>query len=139
MIVADADEARDRARATRPRDARAARQFDLPVPVDAPLPPRRRFPWGAVFWSALGGLVTLGIGLATTRLIEDLYARADWLGWFGAGARRARGCSRSSSSAAREIVGALPPRLDRAAPRSRAERGARRATIATRRARSCAS
>ena len=36
-----------------------------------------------MFWSALGGLVTLGIGLATTRLIEDLYARAAWLGTLG--------------------------------------------------------
>ena len=34
-----------------------------------------------LFWSALGGLVTLGIGLAITRLIEDLYARAAWLGY----------------------------------------------------------
>jgi putative membrane protein len=55
-------------------------QFDLPVPVTAPLPPRKRFPWGTVFWSALGGLVALGAGLATTRLIEDLHARAEWLG-----------------------------------------------------------
>src|SRR4051812_46191159 len=59
-------------------------QFELPVPVTAALPPRRRFPWGAVFWSALGGLVALGAGLATTRLIEDLYARAQWLGTLGA-------------------------------------------------------
>ena len=58
--------------------------FDSPVPVAPPLPPRRRFRWGAVFWSALGGLVTLGLGLATTRLIEDLYARAQWLGTVGA-------------------------------------------------------
>ena len=58
--------------------------FDPPVPVAPPLPPRRRFRWGTVFWSALGGLVTLGLGLATTRLIEDLYARAQWLGTVGA-------------------------------------------------------
>jgi putative membrane protein len=58
--------------------------FDLPVPLAPPLPPRRRFRWGTVFWSALGGLVTLGLGLATTRLIEDLYARAQWLGTVGA-------------------------------------------------------
>ena len=58
--------------------------FDLPVPVAPTLAPRRRFRWGAVFWSALGGLVTLGLGLATTRLIEDLYARAQWLGTVGA-------------------------------------------------------
>src|SRR5215212_2274470 len=58
--------------------------FDLPVPVPGPLPPKRRFRWGTVFWTALGGLVALGAGLATTALIEDLYARATWLGTFGA-------------------------------------------------------
>jgi putative membrane protein len=58
--------------------------FDLPVPVAPPLPAKRRFPWGSVFWSALGGLVVLGAGLATTALIEDLYARATWLGTLGA-------------------------------------------------------
>jgi putative membrane protein len=59
--------------------------FDLPVPVETPvLPPRKRFPWGTVFWSALGGLVVLGVGLAVTALIEDLYARAAWLGTLGA-------------------------------------------------------
>lgn len=75
-------------------DARAARgtvrvvpepeHFDLPVPVAPALPVRRKFRWGTVFWSALGGLVALGTGLATTRLIEDLYARAQWLGTVGA-------------------------------------------------------
>ncbi|TMJ05729.1 MAG: TIGR01620 family protein [Alphaproteobacteria bacterium] len=74
-------------------DARAAKgtvrvvpqpeDFDLPVPIAPPLPVKRRFPWGAVFWSALAGLVTLGTGLATTALIEDLYTRATWLGGLG--------------------------------------------------------
>ncbi|MEJ0077576.1 MAG: TIGR01620 family protein [Alphaproteobacteria bacterium] len=59
-------------------------EFDLPAIVEAMPSPKRRFPWGAVFWSALGGLVVLGAGLATTALIEDLYARANWLGTFGA-------------------------------------------------------
>ena len=58
--------------------------FDLPVPVEPPLPRAARFPWGTVFWSALGGLVALGTGLATTALIEELYTRATWLGTFGA-------------------------------------------------------
>jgi putative membrane protein len=58
--------------------------FDLPVPI-APAPPaRRRLSWGALFWTGLGGLVMLGLGLATVRLIEDLYARAEWLGTLGA-------------------------------------------------------
>jgi putative membrane protein len=66
------------------RVLREPEDFNLPVPVPAPLPPKRRFRWGTVFWSALGGLVTLGAGLATTALIEDLYERATWLGTFGA-------------------------------------------------------
>jgi putative membrane protein len=80
--------------ATPDEDARAVRgvvrvtpepeSFDLPVPVEPPaLPPRKRFPWGSVFWTALGGLVALGAGLAVTALIEDLYARASWLGTLG--------------------------------------------------------
>ncbi len=74
-------------------DARAAKgtvrvlpepeNYDLPVPVAPPLPVRRRFSWGMLFWSALGGLVALGIGLATVSLIEELYARAEWLGGLG--------------------------------------------------------
>jgi len=56
----------------------------LPVLVEAPLVPvQRGFRWGAVFWSALGGLVTLGLGLAVTRLIEDLFARSESLGYIG--------------------------------------------------------
>jgi putative membrane protein len=58
--------------------------FDLPVPVAPALPARRKLPWGTLFWSALGGLVVLGLGLATARLIEDLYARTEWLGTLGA-------------------------------------------------------
>jgi putative membrane protein len=58
--------------------------FDLPATVVPAPSPKRGFPWGTVFWSALGGLVALGAGLATTALIEDLFARATWLGTFGA-------------------------------------------------------
>jgi putative membrane protein len=58
--------------------------FDLPAAVMPASTPKRRFPWATVFWSALGGLVALGAGLAVTALIEDLYARATWLGTFGA-------------------------------------------------------
>ena len=56
--------------------------FDVPVRVATPAP-RKRFRWGTGFWSALGGLVALGTGLATTALIEELYARATWLGQLG--------------------------------------------------------
>jgi putative membrane protein len=58
---------------------------DITVPQQAPVPAARRgFPWGTVFWSALGGLVLLGLGLSTVNLIRDLYARVQWLGAFGA-------------------------------------------------------
>jgi putative membrane protein len=51
----------------------------LPVPPD-PRKRRRPLPWGSLFWSALGALVTLGLGLAVTKLIEDLFARSQALG-----------------------------------------------------------
>jgi putative membrane protein len=58
----------------------------LPVPFEAPLVPATRgFRWGAMFWTALGGLVLLGVGLSTTRLIEDLFARSEGLGYLGLG------------------------------------------------------
>jgi len=83
VVVASPDEVAPRGAV---RVAPEPQNFDLPVPVDPPpLPPRKRFAWGAVFWSALGGLVVLGAGLAVTRLIEDLHARATWLGTLGAG------------------------------------------------------
>lgn len=48
-------------------------------------PPRRRSRLRAVFlWSA-GLLVSLAIGLWTERLVRELFARADWLGWLGLG------------------------------------------------------
>ena len=56
----------------------------LPVPLETPaLPMRRGFRWGVMFWSALSGLILLGLGLGVTRLIEDLFARNETLGWLG--------------------------------------------------------
>jgi putative membrane protein len=49
----------------------------------APMPPRRWY-WLRLLVAALGGLVTLAIGLAIDNLIRDLFARTDWLGWLGA-------------------------------------------------------
>jgi putative membrane protein len=58
----------------------------LPVPVEAPiLPIQRGFRWGAVFWTAIAGLVLLGTGLGIAHLIEDLFARSESLGWLGLG------------------------------------------------------
>lgn len=42
---------------------------------------KRGWPWRKLLFGALGGLVSLGIGLAVTRLIEDLFARFEALGW----------------------------------------------------------
>jgi putative membrane protein len=56
----------------------------LPVPLEAEvLPLRRGFRWGALFWSAVGGLTLLGVGLGVTQLIEDLFARSEGLGVLG--------------------------------------------------------
>ena len=37
--------------------------------------------WGGLFWSALGGLASLAIGLWVTRIVDDLFARVPALGW----------------------------------------------------------
>jgi putative membrane protein len=37
-----------------------------------------------LFWSGLGGLVSLGLGLWFTQVLEGLFARAQALGWIGA-------------------------------------------------------
>jgi putative membrane protein len=58
----------------------------LPVPIEAAaLPVQRGFRWGAVFWTAVSGLVLLGTGLGVTHLIEDLFARSEGLGFVGLG------------------------------------------------------
>jgi putative membrane protein len=53
----------------------------LPVPVASPA--RRRWRWGTLLWSALGGLVALGVSLAVTQLVEELFARSQALGLLG--------------------------------------------------------
>jgi putative membrane protein len=56
----------------------------LPVAIEPTiLPAERRFRWGTLFWSAVGGLVLLGAGLAVAHQIEDLFARSDGLGILG--------------------------------------------------------
>ena len=82
VIVAEAE--KERAPRGSVRVVPEPEHFDLPVPVTAAPSTPRRFPWGMVFWSALGGLTALGLGLAVTRLIEDLYARTQALGMLGA-------------------------------------------------------
>ncbi len=48
-------------------------------------PPPKRSALATLFWSSLGGLLALGFGLGVTRLVEDLFARHEWLGWLGLG------------------------------------------------------
>ena len=55
----------------------------LPVPIEAPAPPRRAFGWGTVFWTGLAGMVLLGLGLSVVNLVEDLFARSETLGIAG--------------------------------------------------------
>lgn len=56
----------------------------FPVTLEMPLAPvRRGFRWGALFWSALGGLVVLGAGVSAIRLIDDLFALNPGLGILG--------------------------------------------------------
>jgi putative membrane protein len=58
----------------------------LPVPIEEPaIPLRRGFRWGALFWTALGGLVLLGTGLGVVNLVEDLFARSEGFGFLGLG------------------------------------------------------
>ena len=50
-----------------------------------PLAPRRGLSWGGVLMSALGGLVTLALGLGLERLIVDLFVASPVLGWVALG------------------------------------------------------
>ena len=106
--------------------------FDLPVPV-APPPAATPLSAGAtVFWSALGGLVSLGTGLATTRADRGAVRARRWLGRSARCWPRSR-CSRCSSFARREIAGLfrlasiekLRARAEAALAERRPRRGAR--------------
>jgi putative membrane protein len=55
----------------------------LPVPIGAQSRERRGFRWGVLFWTAVAGLVLLGLGLGVTQLIENLFARSESLGFLG--------------------------------------------------------
>jgi len=82
VVVTEADETSRLSRAT----IQITPEHDpqaLPVPIEAALPARRGFPWGTLFWSGLGGLTLLGTGLGVVRLIEDLFARSETLGFVG--------------------------------------------------------
>ena len=44
---------------------------------------RTMLSWAGVFWSALGGLVSLAVGLWITRIVDDAFARSTTLGVLG--------------------------------------------------------
>jgi putative membrane protein len=91
VVVVDADEPARAARGT-VRITPEAEPSQLPVPLEArPVVVRRRFGWGTLFWIATGGLVVLGAGLGIVKLIEDLFARSESLGWIGLGFAAAAG------------------------------------------------
>jgi len=65
--------------------------FDLPpettLPATTPEPQKvvKTMRWGALFLSAFTGLVMLWASVTFIKLIEDLFARSEILGWFGTG------------------------------------------------------
>ncbi|MBP31027.1 TIGR01620 family protein [Methylobacterium sp.] len=71
--------------AARPPQARIVDEpfeiVDAADGVAVPVAPRSRSPWGTLFLSAVGGLVSLGVGLSVERMIADLFQAAPWLGW----------------------------------------------------------
>ena len=76
-------------------DVEIAPPSDAPVPVRsgdavleemaAPPPPATSF-WSRLFWTGFGSLVSLAFGIAVSTLIDDLFTRAQWLGWVGVAA-----------------------------------------------------
>jgi putative membrane protein len=56
-----------------------------PDEIAAPRPPRLLSFLGKLAWTTGGILVSLALGLAADRLIRDLFARNEWLGWVGVG------------------------------------------------------
>lgn len=60
-----------------------AEPADLPAVIEPKRVKRRGLRWGAIFFSTLGALVSLAVGLSVTRLIEDLFARSEALGYVG--------------------------------------------------------
>jgi putative membrane protein len=86
VTVMDADEDAGRLARGTIRITPEADPMAMPVVIDEPLRPvRSGFRWGTLFWTGLGGLVLLGTGLGVTRLVRDLFAINDGLGFLGLG------------------------------------------------------
>src|SRR5947209_978610 len=83
VVVMDAEDSTPPARGA-VRIMPEAELAQLPAVVDtSPLPVRRGFRWGTLFWAATAGLVLLGLGLGVVNLIEDLFTRSESLGLLG--------------------------------------------------------
>ncbi|WP_196257684.1 YcjF family protein [Pelagibacterium limicola] len=76
------------------------------TPEAASLPRRKGRRWRALALWAGGTLVSLGLALAAERLIRDLFARYEWLGWIGLAAL-ALFVLALAVLAAREVLGLL--------------------------------
>lgn len=60
--------------------------FEAEPDSDLIAPTPRRMSWiGRLAWISGGALVSAGLALAADRLIRDLFARYEWLGWAGMG------------------------------------------------------
>lgn len=83
---------------------------DTPEPLVAagPEPARveRAMRWGSILVSAVFGLVALWAGLATTRMLEELFARSPVFGWIGTGLMALAGFA-ALMFVLREIVGLM--------------------------------
>ena len=53
------------------------------LPEMPPVPARKGFRWGVLFWSSLAGLILLGTVLGAIDLVGDLFARSEGLGFLG--------------------------------------------------------
>ncbi|WP_417582495.1 YcjF family protein [Pelagibacterium sp.] len=67
------------------RDVFEASPSDLADTDVAPPPKRRSRFWRNLAFGSGGALISLGLGLAADRLVRDLFAAYDWLGWVGLG------------------------------------------------------
>src|SRR5262245_14956216 len=82
VVVVDAEDAARPARGT-VQVVPEAEPAQLPVPVETPAVPRRAFGWGSMFWTGVGGMVLLAVGVGVTQFVENLFARNETLGILG--------------------------------------------------------
>lgn len=78
------------ARSPRAFTSESAEQIDyafaeeLEAPAEIAPAPKKRFGfWRALALGTAGALISLGLGLAAERLVRDLFAAYEWLGWVG--------------------------------------------------------